>query len=140
MSCMVPSGVFHCIATCKGSLPLLSVDIQTIAICRHGKALLSPTCSGIPVSDVPQMSSPSVPHHKASSPVPVPWLFLVDTPRTSGTTSTLMSPGEIFSSPTGYLTSTLHKTCQIRNSSPPLSPIRELTLPAPAPCIFNLSQ
>ena len=42
----VPSGVFHWIATCKVSLPLVSLDIQTTAMCRGREALLSPAYWG----------------------------------------------------------------------------------------------
>lgn len=55
MSCLVPSGVFHCIATCKVSLPLVSLGIQTIAICRHCCLPPSEACSGTQVSDMPMI-------------------------------------------------------------------------------------
>ena len=38
----VPSGVFHWIATCKVSSPLVSLDIQTTAMCRGREVVLSP--------------------------------------------------------------------------------------------------
>lgn len=42
----VPSGVFHWIATCKVSSPLVSLDIQTTAMCRGREVVLSPAYWG----------------------------------------------------------------------------------------------
>lgn len=155
MSCLVPSGVFHCIATCKVSLPLLSLDIQTFAICRCGETLLSPAPWGLEwdpslwrahdggestmsslIPHVNPLHSPPESFFSSSCPLDV---SCGNSPNFRDCLYIDVSQ-EIVSRPTGHLTSRSYKSCQIQNSLPPLSSMHGPTLPAPALYIFHLSQ
>lgn len=147
MSHLIPSGACHWIATCKVSLPVVCVAIQTLQCIGTGKHCSLPPIKafrGIPASEgthcgrkvlwcyESHKSSSSIPHLKGCSPAPLPILLLVSasTPRTSSFTCTTMSPRKL--SP-AHLMAHNHIILNMSNTElttptfmPPASPLCQL--------------